>query len=90
MYGPNVNFKFYKEFIAKNKENIFHSLIDIRSCSLHTVHGTFRTGTEKTDWNLEEALKGAFHTFHDTPARRDDYESITGSKIYPLYFCSAR
>ena len=32
-------------------------------------------------------LKGAYKVLHDSPARRDDYHSITGSSTYPLQFC---
>ena len=32
-------------------------------------------------------LKGADKVLHDSPARRDDYRSITGSSTYPLQFC---
>jgi hypothetical protein len=48
MDGPNVNLKFYNEFSAKFKEENCHSSIDIGTCSLHTVHNSFRTGAEKT------------------------------------------
>ena len=32
-------------------------------------------------------LKGAYKVLHDSPARHDDYHSITGASTYPLQFC---
>ena len=34
-----------------------HCVIDIGTCSLHTVHNTFRTGVEATDWNVKKGEK---------------------------------
>ena len=39
---------------------------------------------------IKETLKGGFQLLHDSPARREDYESVSGSTKYPLYYCSAR
>ena len=66
-----------------------HSLIGIGSCSLHIVHGSFKTAAEKTDWNLKALLKGLFQICRDTPAKREDYEKVTGSNKYPLFFCAS-
>ena len=57
MDGPNVNLKYFKEFAADFKEDNFHSLVDIGSCSLHIVHGAFKTGAEKLEWSLTKFLK---------------------------------
>ena len=38
MDGPNVNLKFYKEFSRLYKEENCHCLIDVGTCSFHTVH----------------------------------------------------
>ena len=50
MDGPTVNLKFYSEIVQDRQENMVHSLVDIGSCSLHIVHGSFKTGAEKTGW----------------------------------------
>ena len=86
MDGPNVNIKFNQEFPANLKESNFHSLIDIGSCSLQTIHRSFTTGAEKSGWKLQKVLKGAHHILHNTHAQREDYESVTGSNTYPLTF----
>ena len=56
----------------------------------YTIHGAFKTGVEKTDWCIKNTLKGSFQILHDTPARRSNYSSITGSDIFPLFFCATR
>ena len=92
MDGPSVNLKFYNEIVQNRQaqENMAHSLIDIGSCSLHIVHGSFKTSAEKTGWNLKALLKGLFQILHDTLAKREDYETVTGSNKYPLFFCATR
>ena len=55
----NVNLNFYKEFSRLYKEENCHSLIDIGTCSLHSVHNSFQTGVESTGWNVKKVLKGA-------------------------------
>ena len=90
MDGTNVNLKFYQEFCGKRKDEKYHSLIDIGSCSLHIIHGSLNTGAEKSNWGIKKLLKGAYTLLHDTPVRREDYESITASSTYPLSFCGTR
>ena len=90
MDGPNVNLKFYQEFCRKRKDEKYHSLIDIGSCSLHIIHGSLKTGAEKSNWGIKKLLKGAYTLLHDTPACREDYESVTPSSAYPLSFCGTR
>ena len=88
MDGPSVNLKFYYEIVQDRQENMVHLLIDIGSCSLHIVHGSFKTGAEKTGWNLRALFKDSFQILHDTRARREDYKKVTGSNKYPLFFCA--
>ena len=88
MDGPNVNLKFIKEFAANFKEDNLHSLVDIGSSCLHVVHDAFKTGAEKLEWDMKKFLKAAYTILHDSPARREDYESVTGSSKYPLNFCA--
>ena len=90
MYSPNVNIKFHQEFSTHFKESNFHSLTDIGSCSLHIIHRSFNRWSKKSQSKLQKVLKGAYHILHNTPAPREDYESLTGSKTYPLAFCSTR
>ena len=90
MDGPNVNLKFYQKFVQKRKDENYHSLIDIGSCGLHVIHGSLGTGVDDSQWALKKVMKGAYQLFHDIPALRDDYESITRSSTYPFSYCSNR
>ena len=90
MDGPNVNKKFYEDFSRKFGDENYHKLIGIGSCSLHIVHGAFRAGAEQSEWELKKFLKEAFTVFHNSPAGREDHESVTGSSLYPLSFCTTR
>ena len=88
MDGPSV--KVYNEFIKKQRGEWHHQLIDMGSCNLHIIHGALHTGEIKSGWDLKHILKGAYQILHDSPARREDYECVIGSKIYPFSFCSTR
>ena len=52
----------------ERQSDLFHNILDIGSCNLHSINGGFETGTESSNWDLHEVLKGAFHLLHDTPA----------------------
>ena len=90
MDGPNLNMKFFEEFSQHHKERSFHSLINIGSCGFHIVNGSYWRGKKKSGWSLKKLLKGAYYVLHNSPARREDCESITGFNSYPLSFCSTR
>ena len=60
------------------------------SCSLHVVHGAFRTGMKQTGWGIDLLLKSLYSHLHETPARREDYTKMTGSEVFPLQFCGHR
>ena len=55
--GPNVDMKFFEEFSQHCKERSFHSLINIGSCGVRIVHGSFSRGETKSGWNLKIFLK---------------------------------
>ena len=89
MDGPNVNLKFYEAVVTERNENEQQQLINSESCGLHTTHGVFKTGFEKNAWKIKKILKGAY-VFHDSPARREDYTTKTGSTQFPHYFYGTR
>ncbi|XP_066910897.1 uncharacterized protein [Clytia hemisphaerica] len=90
MDGPNVNLKFLKTLISSREEIKLPSLVDIGTCPLHTVNNSFQVGAKNAEWDLKKTLKGIWQIFHDSPARREDYEKETGSTVYPKAFCSTR
>ena len=66
MDGPNVNLKFYDEFTTKLSEIVNHSSVNIETCSLHVVHGSFKNGETSTQWGLKKVLKAAYYILHDS------------------------
>ena len=53
----------------------------VGSCSLHVVHGAFRTGMKQTGWGIDLLLKSLYSHLHETPAKREDYTKMTGSEV---------
>ena len=88
--GPIVNYKFLEKLQKDCLKNEQHELISTGSCVLHTIHRAFKTGTESTSWNIRKTLHGLYQILHDSPAGRDDFETITASDIYPFNFCATR
>ena len=37
------------------------------SCSLHVVHGAFKTGFKSVSWDVQNWQKAMFNLFHDAP-----------------------
>ena len=90
MDGPKVSLKFYKEVEAKCTEIFYHPLVDMGTCSLHSVHGAVKSSVESTSWGIKDILKGGFNLLHYLPARREDFQVVTKSDVYPLYFCATQ
>ena len=62
-------------------------LLPRRSCGFHSIHGAFKTGDNKTDWDVKKLMKALHQILHDNPARHANYTDITGSQQFPLSFC---
>ena len=90
MDGPNVNWKMYDNITEERRSEEYPGLIDVGCCSLHTVHGAFRTGVKNTNWNLEVLLRALHSYFSESPAKREDYIQVTGSDKFPFPFCGHR
>ena len=90
MDGPSVNLKFLQKVQDDRVENEQPALIDIGSCGLHTIYRAFKCGAQSTGWKLKEVLSGSYQILHDSPTRRDGYQSVTDSVIYPLKFCATQ
>ena len=65
-------------------------LLDIGSCSLHVVHGGYKTAFDETGWQIGKILRSFGYLFKDSPARREELNNITGCQEFPLLFCSTR
>ena len=85
MDGRSVNWKFIDEL---SNDDAFGSdkseLLGIGSCGLHVVHGAFQTGHNAVNWNVNSTLRAFYRILKDSPARRADYSSVTGSTLFPL------
>ena len=60
------------------------------TCSLHSMHGAVKSGVESTSRGIKDILEGGFNLLHDSPARREDFQVVTKSNVYPLYFFATR
>ena len=54
------------------------------------MHGSVITVFDKSSMKIKEILKGGFQLFHNSPGRREDYESVSGSTKYPLFYFATR
>ena len=90
MDGPNVSLKFLNDVAKDSVANKQRELIFIGTCGLHALHGAFKTGAESTDWKMKKIFKAAFQILYDSPARREDYKSITGCDLHSLNFRATR
>ena len=88
--GPNVNLKFLQQFNEKRDFNQLPQLINIGTCGLHTVHGSMKAAVKKSGWTVGKTMKAMWTILDESPARRDTYESITESNVYPLQYCGHR
>ena len=77
MDGPRVNIKLLQVVQDDRKDKELPHLLDIGTCGLHTLHGSFKTDIEKSEWEIKSLMKASFNMLHDSPDRRDDYENVT-------------
>ena len=49
-----------------------------------------KAGVKNSGWNIGKILKAIFFLLHDTHARQDVYENVTGTNQYPLQYCGHR
>lgn len=90
MDGPNVNLSALRQLQSDMMSEYDRTLIDVGTCSLHTMHNGFRHGVDRTNWDLSKFLSGVHTLFRDVPARRSEFEIITETDIYPLQYCAHR
>lgn len=91
MDGPKVNLAFLeklKQKLAPDPQDAV--VLDLGTCGLHIVHGAFQTGAKASDFDINHLLTSLYYLFHDSPARRQDYTTITSSEVFPKKFCAHR
>jgi len=82
MDGPNVNLKFLKDlkaFLKNDKDQNDVELFDIGTCSLHVVHGAYKTAHNACGWKFHVFLRSLYYLFKDFPSRRSDYTNASKS-----------
>ena len=87
--GPNVNLKFLEQF-SENRVCELPQLVNIGTCGLHTMYGSMKSGVKKTGWSVGKIMKAMWKILVECPARRNVYENITESNLYPLPYCGHR
>jgi hypothetical protein len=93
MDGSNVNLKYISELkkFLKNAENPDDpQLLGIGTCSLHVVHGAYKTAHNACGWKVHVFLQSVYYLFKDFPSRHSNYTAANKSSIFPLRFCSIR
>ena len=90
--GPNVNLAFLNLLNESRSESELSKLLDIGTCSLHSVHNAFQHGEKASNWNIKKHLSAMSKIFYESPSRRSDYEKLTSSTKadFPLPFCTTR
>ena len=83
MDGPNVNWAFFPQLRNYRAENNMTKVLTTGSQVIHSIHGAFKIGENKADWNVKKLLKALHQILSDTPARRANYTDVTGSQNFP-------
>ena len=86
MDGPNVNWKVFEDLQSDIQLENGKNLLNVGSCGLHVIHGAFRSAMSETGWDIETLLTSAYRLFKDSPARREDFSSISTNHLFPLKF----
>lgn len=81
MDGPNVNWKLFDLLDKEIEKETNKLLCNIGSCGLHIVHNSFKCGHNAASWDVDNFLSSLHYLFKDSPARRDDFYTITGTSI---------
>ena len=90
MDDPNVNWAFFSELRNYRAENNMTKLLTTGSCVIHSIHGAFKTGENKADWNVKKLLKALHQILDDTTASYADCTNVTGRQQFPLPLCDRR
>ena len=87
MDGSNVNWKVFRLMQEDVQKQTGKKLLNVGSCGLHVIHNSSRDGCSAAEWDVETFLISVRWLFKDSPARCEDYTSVTGSNSFPLDFC---
>ena len=85
--GLNTNWNILNLASSYLVDNGYKNLIEIGSCSLHTVRGAFQTDATNTGWELNKVLKAMYEIYNESPAWHDVYLKEGSSNKFPIKFC---
>lgn len=54
------------------------------------LNNAFKNGENSTAWNISGILTFFYWLFKDSPARREDFASISSHQKFPVQFCNSR
>lgn len=75
--GPNVNISLKRKLDEEIKAVGGQSLVDIGSCTLHTVHNALHKGlTAVPHWGIDEFVTDVYYWFKNYPSRQEDFLSV--------------
>ena len=63
-------------------KNSLSKVINIGSCSQHTVDGPLKVGAARTEWGIDKILKALFRILSNPPAGRDNYVRKGVSEVF--------
>jgi len=88
MDGPNVNCKNYGAYWGRPEIEATVMLLNVGSCRLHQVHNAFKAGAQASGWSVDKFLSSLYWLFKDTPARREDFTTLSGKLTFPHKYCN--
>lgn len=59
--------------------------VNTESYAYYVIHGAFMCGIQIINWHIGGKLKDCYTLFHNSPARRADYFTLTASEIFPQF-----
>ena len=68
MDSPSTNWKILDIMNRSRADQQLPKLLNIGSCSLHVLHGAFKTGYVKAGWKMKSVWKASIYFLHDTQA----------------------
>ena len=63
MDGPSVNWKFLELYNNELREIYQKTPLNVGSCGLHVLHGSFQTGHFVAEWNINSILRSMYNLF---------------------------
>ena len=73
MDGPSVNWMFLELYNDELREIYQKTLLNLGSCGLHVLIGSFQTSHSLAEWNINLILRSMYNSFKQSSARRTDF-----------------